>query len=133
MTNTHLLSDTVSRIKNALLVKKKVIILLYSKLIESFLDILVNEGYILGKKKYNERIGIAKIKVYLKYVNNCFPSINDLKIVSKPGSRVYSKCKFLSNTYNGLGTTILSTSRGIITYRYAREINCGGEVLCKVF
>lgn len=134
MTQTHLLSDSISRIRNAQLIKKKTVVLLFSKLIDSFSNILLKEGYIKNKNVFFVKKNIRKIKIYLKYkdiLNN--PSISKIKVISKPGQRVYRNHKNIPTSYGGLGIYMLSTSKGIVTDREARKIGTGGEILCKLF
>lgn len=125
-----ILSDMIARINNAQqarLVHAKVI---NSKLAVGVLKILKKEGFIgdfiVDKKDKNY------VNIILKY-DMGKPIIGVLKRVSKPGRRVYSKISKLSKFYNGLGVTILSTPKGVITDYEARESNVGGEVLCVVF
>jgi small subunit ribosomal protein S8 len=93
---------------------------------------LVREGYIRGFERYNIRTGIDEIKIELKYYEGQ-PVIREINRISRPGCRVYSKIRDLPKVYNGLGISILSTPRGIMSDSEAREANVGGEVLCQVF
>ncbi|WPX96768.1 30S ribosomal protein S8 [Candidatus Bandiella euplotis] len=134
MSQTHLLSDTIARIRNAQLVKKEYTVVYYSKKIESVLKVLLREGYISKIETFEERKGVLKIKVYLKYEGkDGVPVISEMKIISKPGKKVFRPYRELTKVYNGLGIIILSTSKGIITDNEARDIKAGGEVLCSIF
>ena len=134
MSQMHLLSDTIARIRNAQLVRKPYTVVYYSKIIENVLKVLLKEGYISEIEKFEERKGIFKIKVYLKYENKSNdPVISEINVVSKPGRRVFKSYKDLDKLYGGLGTVLLSTSKGVITDNEARNIKAGGEVLCSVF
>ena len=103
-----------------------------SKLRANVLDALQREGYIRGFSWSELSKGIKEITIELKYSNGD-PVIREIARVSKPGRRVYSKIKDLPREFNGLGVSILSTPRGVLSDAEAREANVGGEVLCKVF
>ncbi|MGB2437152.1 MAG: 30S ribosomal protein S8, partial [Candidatus Puniceispirillales bacterium] len=90
------------------------------------------EGYIRDYSSVEMRPGIYELKIELKY-HEGLPVISEIKRVSRPGRRVYSKIKDLGQIYNGLGISILSTPRGVLSDLEAREANVGGEVLCRVF
>ena len=96
------------------------------------LDVLKREGYIRGFTREQVRPGIAELKIELKYVDG-EPVIREISRVSKPGRRVYSKIGDLPRIYNGLGISILSTPRGVLSDNEARAQKVGGEVLCRVF
>ncbi|MCK5167841.1 MAG: 30S ribosomal protein S8, partial [Rhodospirillaceae bacterium] len=96
------------------------------------LDVLKREGYIRNFEDYEVMTGIREIKIELKY-HEGEPVIQKIARVSKPGRRVYSKIKDLSNVYNGLGISIISTPQGVMSDAEARKANVGGEVLCQVF
>jgi small subunit ribosomal protein S8 len=93
---------------------------------------LKREGYIRGYFQEELRPGIAQLRIELKY-HEGEPVIKTISRVSKPGRRVYSKIKDLPRVYNGLGISILSTPRGVMSDNEARAANVGGEVLCRVF
>ena len=134
MSQTHLLSDTIARIKNAQLVKKQYVIVYYSKIIEKVLTVLLTAGYIFSVEKYEERKGIYMIKVGLKYLGKlACPVIKEFSVVSKPGRKVFQSCSNLKKVYGGLGLTVLSTSKGVINDTEARDIKVGGEILCNIF
>ena len=134
MSQTHLLSDAITRVRNAQLVKKQYSVVYYSKMIENVLNVLLKEGYINGIEIFEEKKGVLKIKVHLKYQKKeNTPVISEIKIISKPGRRVFKSYKNLGRFYGGLGTILLSTSKGVITDNEARNIKAGGEVLCSVF
>jgi small subunit ribosomal protein S8 len=96
------------------------------------LEVLKREGYIRGFSSAEVRSGVAEISIELKY-HEGEPVIREIHRVSTPGRRVYSKIKDLPKVYNGLGISILSTPRGVMSDAEARAANVGGEVLCKVF
>jgi len=134
MTQNHLLSDGLTRIRNAQMARAKSTVLSYSKLVSSLIDILLEEGYILRKEEFEERKGINKLRVFLKYSADLdAPAMTEISTVSKPGRRVYKQLKDIESMRGGLGITLLSTSHGVITDHKAKELKVGGEILCKIF
>ncbi|SOD88821.1 30S ribosomal protein S8 [Caenispirillum bisanense] len=132
MSMTDPLGDLLTRIRNGQRARKSSVVTPASGLRANVLDVLQREGYIRGFERYNVRAGIDEIRVDLKYLDG-EPVIKEISRVSKPGRRVYSKIKDLPKVYNGLGISILSTPRGVMSDHEARQANVGGEVLCKVF
>ena len=126
------LSDMLARIKNAHKAKKSHTSCFKSKLNMNVLSVLKDEGYIRNFEDYEERKGINFIKIELKYFNGT-PVIKKIKRISKPGIRKYSKISELSRPYGGLGISILSTPKGVMSDQQAKKNNVGGEVLCEVF
>lgn len=125
-------SDLVIRIKNAYLAALPCTIVRNSNMNIGILSVLKKNGYIADFSL----IGDFHIKVILKYVNEgsfTVGAVSDIGRISKPGKRVYSSFKSLKKIYNGFGISILSTSQGIISDIYAREIKIGGEVLFYIF
>jgi small subunit ribosomal protein S8 len=103
-----------------------------SNLRANVLDVLKREGFIRGFSREEIRPGIAQLRIELKYTEGQ-PVIKEINRVSRPGRRVYSKIKELPRVYSGLGVSILSTPRGVMSDVEARAANVGGEVLCRVF
>jgi len=126
------LGDLLTRIRNAHAARQTQVTTTYSKLHENVLDVLKREGYIRGWQTQDVRPGIKSIRVELKYSEG-EPAIREISRVSKPGRRVYSKIRDLPKVYAGLGVSILSTPRGVMSDAEARAANVGGEVLCRVF
>ena len=126
------LSDMLTRIRNAHKANKNVTFCLSSNLNKNVLNVLKNEGYIRDYEKVEIREGINKIKIELKY-HDGIPVIKKIKRISKPGIRVYSKIKELPKPYGGLGISIISTPKGVMSDQRARANNVGGEILCEVF
>jgi small subunit ribosomal protein S8 len=126
------IGDTLTRIRNGQQARKNAVIAPASKLRENLLDVLQREGYIRGFERYNVRVGVDELRIELKY-NEGEPVISKITRVSTPGRRIYSKIKDLPRVYNGLGISILSTPRGVMSDHEARDANVGGEVLCQVF
>ena len=126
------LSDMLARIKNAHKARKSFTSCYKSKLNSNVLMVLKEEGYIRDFRDIEVRKGINNIKIDLKYYNGT-PVIKNIKRVSKPGIRVYSKISELPKIYGGLGISILSTPKGVMSDNQARKNNVGGEILCEVF
>ena len=126
------LSDMLTRIRNAHKANKNVTFCISSNLNTNVLNVLKNEGYIRDYEKVEIREGINKIKIELKY-HDGIPVIKKIKRISKPGIRVYSKIKELPKPYGGLGISIISTPKGVMSDQKARANNVGGEILCEVF
>ena len=126
------IGDMLARIKNAHQANKVSTLCLKSKLNINVLNVLKDEGYIRDFKDIEERKGISSIKIDLKYFNGS-PVIKKIKRISKPGIRKYSKISDLTKPYGGLGISILSTPKGVMSDQQAKKNNVGGEVLCEVF
>ena len=126
------LSDMLARIKNAHKANKSFTHCYNSKLNSNVLSVLKEEGYIRSFENVEIRNEISNIKIELKY-HSGVPVIKKIKRISKPGIRVYSKINELSKPYGGLGISILSTSKGVMSDQQARVNNVGGEILCEVF
>ena len=126
------LGDLLTRIRNGQRAGHSKITAPASQMRENLLRVLESEGYIRGFERYNVRQGVDELSVELKY-NEGAPVINKIMRVSKPGRRVYAKINDLQTVYNGLGISILSTPRGVMSDNEARQKNVGGEILCQVF
>ena len=126
------LSDMLARIKNAHKANKSFTTCFCSKLNSNVLSVLKEEGYIRGFKQLKVREGINNIKIELKYYNG-IPVIKKINRISKSGIRVYSKIKELNKPYGGLGISIISTPKGVMSDQQAKVNNVGGEILCEVF
>lgn len=126
------LGDMLTRIRNAQSAGKANVATPSSKLRSNVLEVLKREGYIRGYTLNEVKPGFTELVVELKY-HEGQPVIREVSRVSKPGRRVYSKIKDLSRVKNGLGISILSTPKGVMSDAEARAANVGGEVLCQVF
>ncbi|TCP59855.1 SSU ribosomal protein S8P [Rhodovulum bhavnagarense] len=126
------LGDLLTRIRNAQMRRKSTVRTPASKLRAWVLDVLADEGYIRGYEKVDGPNGLPELEVSLKYYEGQ-PVIRELKRVSKPGRRVYMSVKDIPQVRQGLGVSIVSTSRGVMSDAAARSANVGGEVLCTVF
>ena len=131
MAVTDPLGDMLTRIRNGQRARKDSVLTPASKLRARVLDVLQREGYIRGYSE--EQMGpAAGIRIELKYFEGQ-PAIKHVARISKPGRRVYSGSQDLPRIMNGLGITIVSTPRGVLSDAEAREQNVGGEVLAEVF
>jgi len=126
------IGDMLTRIRNAAMRGKSTVTMPGSKMRQRVLDVLADEGYIRGFENSTNEKGHATIEVSLKYYDGA-PVIRELKRVSKPGRRVYLGVGDLPSVRQGLGVSIVSTSKGVMSDANARAANIGGEVLCTVF
>jgi small subunit ribosomal protein S8 len=129
---TDPLGDLLTRIRNAQGSRHASCVSPASKLRANVLEVLKREGYIRGFSAEELRPGVSQLRIELKYTEG-EPVIKEIHRVSKPGRRVYSKIQELPRVYAGLGVSILSTPRGVLSDAEARAANVGGEVLCRVF
>ena len=131
MAMTDPLGDMLTRIRNGLRAKKDSVLSPASKLRANVLEVLAREGYIRGYSE-DESGKHPALRIELKYFEG-EPAIKHVARVSKPGRRVYSGSQALPPVRNGLGITIVSTPRGVLSDAEARENKVGGEVLAEVF
>jgi small subunit ribosomal protein S8 len=125
------IGDLITRIRNAQLRGRSKLTSPSSTLRVRVLNVLVEEGYIRGFSEV-EKEGFKELEIELKYYEGA-PVIHQIQRVSKPGRRVYSSIKDLGLVRNGLGISILSTPKGVMSDAAARTQNVGGEVLCEVY
>lgn len=148
---TDPIADMLTRIRNAQMVKKSDVVIPYSKLKFNILSLLAKEGWLQAVSKIepssskqvksktsrspsSERASrFTTLAVKLKYNSEQRPHINQLKRVSKPGRRVYVSKDKIPLVLNGKGTSIISTSRGLLTDKDARKQKVGGEVICEIY
>lgn len=130
---TDPVSDMLTRIRNGCVARMDSINIPYSKLKAEIARILGNEGYIKSHEINKDEGPGGIIKVYLKYNKNKACSISGLKRISKPGLRVYARRDEIPQVLGGLGTVVLSTSKGIMTGKEARKQQVGGEVICFIW
>jgi small subunit ribosomal protein S8 len=126
------LGDMLTRIRNAQMRGKSTVRSPSSKLRAWVLDVLKDEGYIRGYENVTADNGQPELEISLKYYEG-EPVIRELKRVSKPGRRVYASVKEIPSVRNGLGVSIVSTPKGVMSDAAARSANVGGEVLLTVF
>ncbi|WP_448519307.1 30S ribosomal protein S8 [Rhodoflexus sp.] len=130
---TDPIADYLTRLRNAIRANHRVVEIPASKLKKEITKLLYNKGYIQSYK-FEEAGPQGVIKIALKYHPvTKQPAIVHLERVSKPGLRKYTKSNTLPRVLNGLGIAIISTSKGLITDKEARELNVGGEVICYVY
>jgi small subunit ribosomal protein S8 len=125
------IGDLITRIRNAQMRGRSTVTSPASTLRVRLLDVLVEEGYVRGYGEI-EKDGHKELEIQLKYFEGA-PVITEIARVSKPGRRVYSSIKDLGLVRNGLGVSILSTPKGVMSDAAARTANVGGEVLCRVY
>ncbi len=127
------IADMLTRIRNAQVAKHDSVVIPASNAKRAIAKILLDEGYIRAFEKIDDGLQ-GQIKLTLKYLNGKQqPVIAGLKRISKPGLRVYAKCEELPKVLGGLGVAIVSTSRGLMTDKNARNNNLGGEVLAYIW
>lgn len=132
MSMTDPLADMLTRIRNGQKARLVSVSCSYSRIKESVLKVLKEEGYISGYG-IQDNSSFKELDIFLKFSNAGKGVINEIIRVSKPGKRVTSSIKDLPAHYNGLGIYVLSTSKGVLSDRKARVVGVGGEVICKVF
>ena len=129
---TDPIADLLTRIRNASTAKHPSVDIPASNMKKAICQILLDEGYIKGMQVIEDnKQGV--IRVTLEYMENGAPVIAGLRRVSKPGLRIYTNCENMPKVMKGLGTAIISTSKGVMTDKAARAANVGGEVLAFVW
>ena len=129
---SDVLGDMLTRIRNGQMANMAVVACPSSRHRKDVLETLTREGYIRGFTEVQPGTTKALLEIELKYHEGA-PAIRKIERVSKPGRRVYSGIEDLGRVFNGLGTSIISTPRGVLSDNEARAQNVGGEVLCRVF
>lgn len=130
---TDPIADYLTRLRNAMKARHRVVEIPASNLKKRITEILYDQGYIL-KYKFEEDNKQGKIKIALKYDHKThLPVIRELKRISRPGLRQFKPGNDLPRIINGLGIAIVSTSSGVMTDKEARRRNIGGEVLCSIY
>ena len=132
MSFTDPIADMIARIRNANLRSLSSVSIPSSKFRAKILEVLKEEGYISDYKLLLDKRKKGSITVNLKY-NNGLPVIKEIRRVSKPGRRIYTKADSIPRIQSGLGIAIVSTSKGIMSDNDARLKNIGGEIICKAF
>ncbi|MDP3993746.1 MAG: 30S ribosomal protein S8 [Candidatus Doudnabacteria bacterium] len=132
---TDPISDMLTRIRNALAVKKAEVVLPYSKLKQNLAELLHNQGWIdqVEIDGGTEEKSLKHLKLKLKYDEAGSPIISGLNRISKPGQRIYARSQEIPKVKSGFGATIVSTSKGLMTDRQARKEKVGGEVICQIW
>jgi len=128
---TDPISDLLIRLKNAALAGHEEVRMPYSKMKAQIAAILLEEGYLTAVEKV-EGVPLATLQMGLKYVGRS-PAMSDVKLLSKPGRRLYTSVKDIPRTLGGYGVTIVSTNKGILSDKSARQQNVGGELICQIW
>ncbi|MGE5392259.1 MAG: 30S ribosomal protein S8 [Candidatus Saccharibacteria bacterium] len=128
---TDTISDMLTRIRNAISAKKSEVVMPYSKFKHSLAKLIMQEGWVKNAE-VKEEGKLKFLRVELKY-DNGQPAITGIKRVSKPGQRIYSGATELPRVMGGIGTTIVSTSKGLMTDKLARSQKVGGEIVCQIW
>ena len=132
MNITDPIADLLTRIRNASTAKHPSVDIPASNLKKAIANILLEEGYVKGVQVIaDDKQGV--IRIALKYTETGAPVISGIRPVSKPGLRIYTNCEDMPKVMKGLGTAIISTSKGVMTDKAARANNVGGEVLAFVW
>ncbi len=126
------ITDLLNRLRNAMRAGHDRVDMPASRLKEDLVKVLAEEGYIASYRRVEEK-GRPLLRVGLKYDADGEPVVSGLERVSRPGRRVYARAQEIPEVLGGLGTSIVSTSRGIVSGRRARESRLGGEILCNVW
>lgn len=132
MSHTDPVADLLTRIRNAHHAKHDRVDVPASQLKSEICRLLKDEGFVRNVRQVDDA-PVAKLRVFLRYDELGQPAISHLERVSKPGRRVYKKAEELKPVRNGLGVGVISTSKGLLSDRQAREQGIGGEVLCEVW
>jgi len=126
------ITDLLNRLRNGMRAGHERVDVPASRVKENLVKVLAEEGYVSSYRRVEEK-GRPLLRIGLKYDSEGEPIVNGLERVSRPGRRVYAAAKQIPEVLGGLGVSILSTSRGIVTGRQAREQKLGGEILCNVW
>ena len=132
MSFTDPIADMITRIRNAQMRTLNTVSIPNSKFRAKILDVLKEEGYISDYKTLTDKKNKIFLLVDLKYYNGS-PVIKEIRRISKPGRRIYTRADSIPKIQSGLGIAIVSTSMGIMSDNDARTKNIGGEIICKVF
>ena len=132
MNNQDPIADMLTRIRNANRVGRRLVLIRNSKICKGIAHVLKEEGYIDDVDVIEDATHQGQIRIKLKYASNGEKIIHSLDRQSKPGRRLYQKVAELPRVLNGMGIAVVSTSRGVMSDRKAREANVGGELLCTV-
>lgn len=128
------IADYLTRVRNAQMAQHRMVEIPSSNIKKRITEILYDKGYILKYKFDDEAFGgQGKIMIALKYDGNQVPVMKAINRASKPGKRMYKSSKEIPYVLNGLGISIISTSKGVMTDKEARNLNVGGEILCEVY
>lgn len=133
---TDPIADMLTRIRNAMAVRKPEVVLPFSKIKLAIAEILKKNGYVTSVEKLDKGFdgkSYEQLRIVLKYHGGKEPAIKNLKRISKPGRRIYVSKDDLPIVLNNLGIAIISTSQGLMTNRDAKKQSMGGEVICEIY
>jgi len=130
---TDQIADLLTRLRNAQRVNHPTVVLPASKVKESLLKLLQKEGFIANVVSEKDEKGKPALKVLLKYDNEGRGVIKEIKRLSSPGRRIYVRCQDIPKVRGGLGVSVVSTSKGVMSDKDARKEGIGGELVCSVF
>ena len=133
MSMTDPIADMLTRVRNAIRVRSSTVDINGSRFVKSVVDVLRREGYVDDVRIAEGVTGRPMIRIYLKYDDDGNPVISSIGRISRPGRREYRGVGELPKVLNGLGISVLSTSRGVFSDREARAAGVGGEILCEVW
>lgn len=133
MANTDPIADMLTRIRNGILVRRQSVNVPSSRLKSALALVLKDEGYLKDVEVIEGESGRSSLKLHLKYDRDGESAIHEIRRISKPGARIYTHSKNLTKVRRGLGRTIVTTSKGVMSGRKAAELGVGGEVLCTIF
>lgn len=132
MVMTDPIADLLTRVRNANVAKHEAVEIPASNIKKAIANIMLQEGYIKDLEEYTDGV-VPMLKITMKYGQNKERVITGLKRISKPGLRVYCRKDEVPKVLNGLGTAVISTSKGILPDKEARKLSIGGEVLCYIW
>ena len=127
------MADMLTRIRNGLMVQRDSVDVIASRLNRAVADVLEREGFIAGVTEVLDPRGHGALRLQLKYDRDGGPVIQKIGRVSRPGRRIYRGVKEIPRVLNGMGISVVSTSRGVLSDREARGAGVGGEILCEVW
>ena len=129
---TDPIADMLARINNGYAARHKVVEVPYSKIKQGIAELLIAEKYLVSTETIGDSVANKRLKLALRYQQKD-PAIRKMRRISKPGRRVYHQAKQLTNPLSGLGTAIVSTSKGLMTAKQAKAKKLGGELICEVW
>ncbi|GAA0116386.1 MULTISPECIES: 30S ribosomal protein S8 [Clostridium] len=132
MVMTDPIADLLTRIRNANVVRHEILEVPSSNIKKAIANIMLQEGYLKNIEEYQDG-SVKMLRLTMKYGQNKERVITGLKRISKPGLRVYTGHEDIPKVLNGLGVAVISTSKGIVTDKEARNLGLGGEVICYIW
>ncbi len=126
------IADMLTKIRNAYMAQHEQLVVKNSKINQEIVRVMQLEGYIEDYEVDNSQ-SIKTMTITLKYDESMKPVVHEIKKISKPGRRIYSKYRNIQRVRNGFGTVIISTSKGVLTDKQAREMKVGGELICSIW